>query len=34
MDNCPPGAANDLNAPYNQVDTPEKEFEHKRSIAF
>ena len=27
MDNYPPGAANDPNAPYNQVDTPEKEFE-------
>ena len=26
MDNYPPGAANDPRAPYNEVDTPKKEF--------
>lgn len=27
MDNYPPGAANDPNAPYNEVEIPEKDFE-------
>ena len=27
FDNYPPGAANDPNAPYNQVDVPEKDFD-------
>ena len=27
MDNYPPGAANDPNAPYNEVDVPEKDFD-------
>lgn len=27
MDNYPPGAANDPNAPYNEVEVPEREFD-------
>jgi hypothetical protein len=27
MDNYPPGAANDPNAPYNEVEIPEREFD-------
>lgn len=27
MDNYPPGAANDPNAPYNEIEVPEKEFD-------
>lgn len=27
MDNYPPGAANDPNAPYNEIEVPEREFD-------